>query len=55
MSSDCSGAPKCLVAELGGTSAGEALRAQFPILKRVRGDGYGVGGGPEPEPVSRRA
>ena len=55
MSSDCSGAPKRLVEELGGTSAGEALRARFPILKRLRDDGYGVGGGPEPEPVSRRA
>ena len=27
MASDCSGASKCLVEELGGTSAGEALRA----------------------------
>ena len=32
MASDCSGAPKRLVEELGGTSAGEALRARFPEL-----------------------
>ena len=48
VASDCNGASKRLVEELGGTSAGEALRARFLILKRLRDDGYGVGGGPEP-------
>ena len=31
--------PNALFEELGGTIAGEALRAQFPILKRLRDDG----------------